>query len=319
MIAAVRRDIFRFLVELPTTTVSCYVADWAQGVEGLNRSALSSKSMRRSAVSRFAVCTVLAVSAPIALTACSSSGASAASRGSTASRASSAASSADAQLKEILRELHTGPPSSTGPSSALSAVVPPITPRLTAIALQPSDLPAGWVGRADIPDPNAAAHAAALVNCTGGRNIYPDETGESHSLDYSLGKATILSAAMSFRSQADVTNGTANLDNPKMASCFQKQVDAQIAGSLPPGATSETLVAFTPGPGGGPSNVIATAVGKDIVTASGKTTIFYIGAAYIVGPLTSAVITFGSPGAPLPTTVTSPLIAKVATRAAAAT
>jgi hypothetical protein len=284
----------------------------------LNRTALSSNSMRRSRVARFAVCTVWAVSAPIALTACSSSGAGGASSGSTASRASSAASSADAQLKEILRELHTGSPSSPGPSSALSAVGPPMTPRLTAIALQPSDLPAGWVGRAYVPDPNAVAKTAALVSCIGGHNIYPDQTGESHSLDYSLGNATISSAAKSFRSQADVTNETANIDNPKNSGCFQKQVDAQIVASLPPGATSETSIAFIPGPGGGPSNVIATAVGKDIVTASGKTTILYIQAAYIVGPLTSAVISFSSHGGALPTTITSPLIAKVATRAAAA-
>jgi hypothetical protein len=282
----------------------------------LNRSALPLNTVRRSTVSRFAVCTVLAMAAPMALTACSSSGAS-------QSRASYA-SSAAADLKLAIDELRsdsassTGP-SSTGPSSAPSAVGPPMTDRLTAIALQPSDLPAGWVGSAHVPDPNSVANAAALVSCVGGRNVYPDETGESYSLDYSLGNATVSSVAESFRSQADVTDETANIDSPKRSGCYQKQVVARILASLPPGATVESMpFAFLPGPGGGPSNVIATAVGDESITASGKTAIRYVSAAYIVGPLTVAVITFGSVGAPLPTTITSPLIAKIATRAAAA-
>src|SRR5450755_3007376 len=161
----------------------------------LNRSASPSNTVRRSTVSRFAVCTVLAVSAPIALTACSSSGAS-------ESRASYASSVA-ADLKLVRNELRsdsassTGP-SSTGPSSAPRAVGPPMTDRLTAIALQPSDLPAGWVGSAYVPDPNSGADYAALVSCVGGRNVSLDETGESHSLDYSLGTAIISSEARSF-------------------------------------------------------------------------------------------------------------------------
>jgi hypothetical protein len=283
----------------------------------LNRWALSSNTVRRSTVSRFAVCAILAVSAPIALTACSSSGAS-------ESRAAYASSVA-ADLNLVRDELRsdsassTGP-SSTGPSSMPSAVGPPMTDRLTAIVLKPSDLPAGWVGSAHIPVPNSVANAAALVSCIGGRNTYPDETGESDSLDYSMGTATIGSVAKSFRSQADVTDETANIDNPKRSGCSQNQVAARTVALLPPGVTLESLsIAFIAGPGGGPSNVIATAVSKEKESdkATGKTTILYVSATYIVGPLTYAVITFGSLGAPLPTTITSPLIAKVAARAAA--
>jgi hypothetical protein len=193
-----------------------------------------------------------------------------------------------------------------------------MTPRLTAIALQPADLPAGWVGTAYVPDPNSVAVDAAMVSCVGGRNTYTDETGDSNSPDYSLGNATISSDATSFRSQADVTNDTAIIKSPKMSACYQKAAAVQVAGSLPPGATLDsTSIAIVPGAGGGPSNVIATAVGKVSVTISGKVSVVYVSAAFIVGPLTEAEVDFTSLGAPVATSITRSLIAKVAARAAA--
>jgi hypothetical protein len=193
-----------------------------------------------------------------------------------------------------------------------------MTPRLTAIVLQPADLPAGWVGSAYVPDPNSVAENAALVSCVGGRNTYTDETGDSNSPDYSLGNATISSDATSFRSQDDVTNDTAIIKSPKMSGCYQKQAVTQVTGSLPAGATFDSAsIAILPGSAGGPSNVIGTGVGKVTATIAGKVMTVYVNAAFIVGPLTEAEIDFTSLGAPVATSITAPLIAKIAARAAA--
>lgn len=193
-----------------------------------------------------------------------------------------------------------------------------MTPRLTAIALQPADLPAGWVGAPYVPDPNSDAENAALVSCVGGRDTSSDVTGDSNSPDYSLGDATISSDATSFGSQADVANDTAMIKSPKMSGCYQKMAAAQVAASLPTGATLNSVsIVVVPGAGGGPSNVIATVAGKVSITVSGKVGIIYVNAAFIVGPLTEAEVYVTNLGAPLPTTITRPLIAKVAARAAA--
>ena len=81
---------------------------------------------------------------------------------------------------------------------------PPATARLTAIGLQPTDLPADWTPTAHDPDPDGAAESAELAQCVGGRDNYPDQTGDSSSPDYSLDTASISSGATSYRSQADV-------------------------------------------------------------------------------------------------------------------
>ncbi len=203
-------------------------------------------------------------------------------------------------------------------SSPAGVPGPPMTPRLTAIALQPADLPAGWVGTAYVPDPNSVAENAALVSCVGGRNTYTDETGDSNSPDYSLGNATISSDATSFRSQADVTNDVAIIKSPRCLACYQKEAAAQVTASLPTGATLDSAsIAIVSGAGGGPSNVIGTGVGKVTVTIAGKVSVVYVNAAFIVGPLTEAEVDFTSLGAPVPASITGPLIAKVAARAAA--
>ena len=209
-------------------------------------------------------------------------------------------------------------PSSAAVSSAPAVVDPPATPRLTAIALQPADLPAGWVGTAYVPDPNSDAQDAAFLSCVGGRDTSNDETGDYNSPDYSLGNASISSGATSYRSQADVANDTAIIASPKMSGCYQKLAAAQVTASLPAGATLDSVsIVVTPGAGGGPSNVIGTAAGKITVTISGKVSVVYVKDAFIVGPLTEAEVGFINVGAPLPTTITRPLIAKVAARAAA--
>lgn len=195
---------------------------------------------------------------------------------------------------------------------------PPATPQLTAIALQPSDLPAGWAGTASDPDPDEASEDAALAQCVGGKDSFPDETGESNSDDYGLDNASISSSAASFKSEADVTADTANIKSPKIDGCY-KQLAVSELGGLPAGATlNSAVIDVTPGSAGGPKNVVATASGKIEVTASGQVLDFYLNIAFITGPSIEAEVDFFNIGSPVPATLRSSLIAKVAARAVAA-
>jgi len=208
--------------------------------------------------------------------------------------------------------------SPAAPSSA-AAGSPPATPQLTAIALQPSDLPADWAATPHEDDSSSATYDAALVNCVGGRNTDADETGYSNSDDYALDNATITSEATSFRSQADVAADTAIITSPKINACYLKLSEGELADSLPEGATLDTAsVAVTPGSAGGPRNVVGTVVAKIEVTVSGQVIDLYINAAFITGPLIEAEIDFTNIGAPVPASLRNSLIAKIAARAGAA-
>jgi hypothetical protein len=195
---------------------------------------------------------------------------------------------------------------------------PPATPQLTAIALQASDLPAGWAGTASDPDPAEASEDAALAQCVGGKDSYPDETGESNSDDYGLDNASISSSATSFRSPADVTADTAIIKSPKIDSCYKQLAVSQLGG-LPAGATLNSAeINVTPGSAGGPSNVVATASGKIEITASGQVLDFYLNIAFITGPSIEAEVDFFNIGSPVPAALRASLIAKVSARAGAA-
>jgi hypothetical protein len=188
---------------------------------------------------------------------------------------------------------------------------------LTAIALQPSDLPAGWTGTAPDPDPDSAAESAAIAQCTGGHDNYADETGDSSSDDYSLDNATISSEATSFRSQADVADDIAIITSPKINDCYVKLLETE--GGLPPGATIDSAsFLVTPGSAGGPANVIATGAGHIEVTVSGQVVDVYVNVAFITGHSLEAEVDFENLGAAVPATVRAPLIAKVAARASGA-
>jgi hypothetical protein len=194
---------------------------------------------------------------------------------------------------------------------------PSATPQLTAIALQASDLPAGWAGTPSEPDSDEASEDAALATCVGGKDSYPDATGESNSDDYALDNANISSSATSFQSQADVTADIANITSPKIDSCY-KQLAVSELGALPAGATLTSVeIDVTPGSAGGPRNVVATASGKIEVTVSGQQLAFYLNIAFITGPLIEAEVDFFNIGGTVPTALRTSLIAKVAARAGA--
>jgi hypothetical protein len=203
-------------------------------------------------------------------------------------------------------------------SSAPAASGPPATPQLTAIALQPADLPAGWTGAPPTLDPDEAAESAALAQCVGGRDNYSDETGDSSSDDYSLDNASISSEASSFRSQDDVADDIAIIKNPKIDGCYVKIVESEV-GELPPSATLDSAsFLVTPGSAGGPSNVVATGAGRIEVTASGQVVDIYVNVAFITGPSLEAELDFSNVGSPVPANLQAALIAKVAARAGAA-
>jgi hypothetical protein len=189
---------------------------------------------------------------------------------------------------------------------------------LTGIVVQPTDLSADWVPTPYVPDPNDAADNAALARCVGGRDTYADETGDSHSPDYTQGNATISSDAGSFQSAADVAADVAIIKSPNISSCYQQLAYGQLLASLPGGSTINTeSVAITPGTGGGPSNVIGTGAVHFNVTVNGALNDLFINIAFITGPLTEAEIDFENIGAPVPASIQAPLIAKIAARAAA--
>lgn len=197
---------------------------------------------------------------------------------------------------------------------------PPPTAQLSAIVLQPADLPTGWTGTANDPDPAGdAADSAALAQCVGGRNTYPDEIGDSNSDDYALDNASISSEATSFRSPADLTSDIAIIKSPKIDACYDKLAATEVGGSLPAGSTlNSASIVVTPGSAGGPSNVVATAAGRVEVTVGGKVTDLYLNVAFITGPSIEAEIDFTNVATPVPASVRAPLIAKIAARAVAA-
>ena len=80
----------------------------------------------------------------------------------------------------------------------------------------------------------------------------------------------------------------------------------------------ELSVRITPGPGGGPDNVVATVNCKMTVTASGQQATVYLNSALIRGSHIEAEVDFENVGAPVPSALQARVIAAVAGRVAAA-
>src|ERR1700722_1533290 len=107
---------------------------------------------------------------------------------------------------------HTSARSSSAHSSTAPAPSPTPTPTATpadkahllTIALQTTDLPTGWTGAADDPDPTEASDQAQLVQCVGGTDTTPDKVAEAHSQDFSMNDATVSSQAVSYKSKDDI-------------------------------------------------------------------------------------------------------------------
>jgi hypothetical protein len=206
--------------------------------------------------------------------------------------------------------------SSSAPSSSSPAASPSLAslPQLQKIVLQPADLPAGWKGTPYQPSESSAADQAAFVKCVGVRNTDADTVAEADSADYSLGDASISSSATSYRSQSDVDADTAALLSPKASPCFEKVLKQSLATT---GATVKSVsVKITPGSAGGPANVVATLVAAIKISRAGRQAVLYSTAAFITGPLIEAEVDTFNFGTPVPASLTNPLVATVANRAA---
>jgi hypothetical protein len=207
-------------------------------------------------------------------------------------------------------------PSSSSPTESPSASPAPL-PQLQKIVLQPTDLPAGWKGTPYHADPSDAAYDAAFTRCLGMRNTDADKVAEADSDDFARGDATISSSATSYRSQSDVDADVAALHSPKYAPCLERVTKTVVATSLPKGARVESVsVKIALGSAGGPTNVVATAVGAIVVSVSGQLGVSYLTDTFITGPLLEADVVTFNVGRPVRASLVKSLVATVANRAA---
>lgn len=205
---------------------------------------------------------------------------------------------------------------SSAPSASSGASPAPLS-ELKKIVLRQTDVPSGWKGTPYKPDPTDSANQAALVQCVGSRNTDSDKVAEAHSDDFSLGDATISSAATSYRSQSDLDTDVAMLHSPKLGPCYEQLVKKQLGASLPAGATIDSAsIQIMPGSAGGPANLAGTGTGTIKVRVNGQQVPLYLTVAFIVGPLIQAEVDTENIGTPVPASVVNALVATVATRAA---
>jgi hypothetical protein len=213
----------------------------------------------------------------------------------------------------------TTAPAATSSTAVSTTVV--VTPakadQLTALVLQPADLPAGWTGTRYQPDPTSAANNAAFASCLGVRNTSLDQVADVHSPDFSLRSATISSEAASYRSKGDLTSDVAALTSARYPSCLESGLRAALAKTLPAGAAIKSVaVKATPGPGGGPSNVVGTAAAAVTITNAGLTLTIYSSTVFVVGPLIEAQLVFTNVGQAATADLQATLVKAVASRAA---
>jgi hypothetical protein len=207
-------------------------------------------------------------------------------------------------------------PSSSSPTASPSAS-PASLPQLQKIVLQPADLPAGWKGTPYQADPSDATYNAAFAKCLGMRNTDADKVAEAHSQDFDRGDASISSSATSYRSQSDVDAEVAAWHSPKYAPCLERVTKTVVATSVPTGGRVESVsVKITLGSAGGPTNVVATAVGAIVVSVSGQLVVSYLTDTFITGPLIEADVITSNVGRPVPASLVKSLAAAVANRAA---
>ena len=183
--------------------------------------------------------------------------------------------------------------------------------------LQAADLPAGWSGTPNQPDPTGAATNAAFAACMGVRNTSLDRVVDVHSQDFAMGNATISSEAASYPSSDDLAADVSALTNATYSSCAEAGLRAAVGKTLPAGATISSVdVKVTPGAGGGPSNVAGTVAITLTVTTSGLTQTIYSTTVLITGPLIEAQLVLTDSGQPVPAALQATLIGDVAARAA---
>lgn len=208
--------------------------------------------------------------------------------------------------------------SAPAPASTAPVVSPATAARLTAMMLTGADLPAGWTSKPYKSGSNQAADNAAFTKCVGFADTTSHQVAKVHSRTFSMGNATVSSAATSYRTRQDIEADRAGLARPKASACLDKLLRISLNASLH-GATVDSVdIKIIPGPGGGPSNVVATESGTTSVTftASGQHVVLYTDAAFIDGPLIEAEVDLLNVGQRVPAALRAKLIQETATRVA---
>jgi hypothetical protein len=191
---------------------------------------------------------------------------------------------------------------------------------LSALLLQPGDLPAGWVAEPHEDSGDPAAQQRQLAQCLGTRtDTSADRLDRQHSPDYTQGQSQIGSEVTAWKRQEDVDAQVQQLNQIGTASCLTKLLRAQVEKQLPSGATVDDFqLHLTHGSGDGPANVVATVAGTVKVTSGAQQVTVHLGAAYITGDRLTSTVQWTGVGQPIPSSVTDAATEAVADRVAAA-
>jgi len=205
----------------------------------------------------------------------------------------------------------TGTAAPTGPPAPDSA-------QLQAAEVQLADLPSGWTAGTGAEFDGAMMDTFA--ECLGRPESPGDRLMEAGSPAFSDASGHgVHSSAVSYRSATVVDSVAALFRAPKAAACFTQGVLTELADTtVPPGASLGTPhVVVTPGSGGGPDNVVATAaVRLPVVTQAGAAVTVYADFVVLRGRTTTALLGLGSFGAPLSREVRDPVVQALARRIA---
>lgn len=202
---------------------------------------------------------------------------------------------------------------------------PPTRKELEKIVLKATDLPSGWKGRpAHASSSGDAFREAAQLACMGltattTKRYTAAEVAHAHSADFDRADATISASATSYKTQADVDANVKLLLGPKFSPCFAKALKSgfatEFAGQV---SAVRTSYKITPGPAGGPENIVATGSGTFSYTAAGKRFTAYMSNAFITGPLVLVSVDGLNLNNRVPVGAMQKAIDRVATRAAKA-
>ena len=242
-----------------------------------------------------------------------------------------ACSSASDSSNVLNVPLHTPTATSTStgvagaPSTVPSGTKPATAAQLKAVVVQASEVPAGWQAAPpsddDSDDPDDAADSAQLAKCLDARDTSADILVNVDSAQFILGDATIDSSATSYRSQDSINSDVATLRNPKLSGCWTPVLRKAFESGLTStdvavdATVDASSVRVELNPSGQPSNVAAIVDWTTKITAYGQKLPVYVRMVFIAGPLIEAEVTGANYGAPLPSSILNPLIAKVAARA----
>jgi hypothetical protein len=189
---------------------------------------------------------------------------------------------------------------------------------LAAIPITPAEL-AGWRVTATRHRSGDDGSQRQMARCTGLPST-ASQMGALVETDYEQGPYRISSQAQRIRTQAAVRADTAMLRNPKLAECLGKWGRRAFVKGLAGRARLRSFhLQITPGPRGGPSNVVGTAASRIVITGrDGRTATLYIDTYFIAGERLESEVDFTGFGAPVDPSLQAKLVAAVAGRTASA-